>query len=451
MIRDLLLLGVLCGIVPMIMRAPFIGLLAWLWVAIMNPQREVYGFLYGASLNLVLAALTALAWAASKDRKVVPSNAFTILLLIFAGWASLSTYFALDRAHAAPIWDRTLKTIALGLAITILANSRGRLQAVIWVMAVSLGYYGVKGGGFVVLSGGRSHVFGPESSMIEDNNALGLALIVLLPLLNYLRLTSARAIVRWGLCAVMGAALVAILGTYSRGALIALAAAGAVYSIRSRNGVLVLAAAGLVAMALPNFLPASWFERMSSIQSADQDSSFQDRLAAWKTSFNIASAHPLLGGGFVAVEQDWVARAYASAGSLLKGRAAHSIYFQVLGDTGFVGLFLYLSAVAAAIINTFRVLGVTRGRPNLNWASQLARMLQVSIAAFLAGGAGLSMAYYDGVIVTLSITAALLEVARRSAENLATAPGPAWRTSVLTAVAPGTGERLKQPASRPLN
>jgi len=422
----------LFGLVPMIVRAPFIGVLAWLWVSLMNPNREVHGFLAGAQINLYLAVLTGLAWVASKDRKLIPANPFTILLLIFAGWATLSTYFALDRAHALPIWDRTLKTVVLVLAVTMLADSRVRLQALIWMIAVSLGYYAVKGGVFTLVGGGRNHVFGPESSMIEDNNSLGLALIVLLPLLNYLRLTSAKALARAGLTAAIVLALVAILGTYSRGALITLAAAGATYSARSRNGVLLLLAAALVAMALPSMLPASWFERMSSIQSADRDASFQDRIAAWRTSFNIASAHPLFGGGFVAVEQNWIAEAYSSPGSLRTGRAAHSVYFQVLGDTGFVGLALYLSAVMAAILNTFMVLGAARVRPDLQWASHLARMLQVSIVAFLAGGAALSMAYYDGVLVLFAITAALLHVARQPAEGEQAASEPAWKTSAPT-------------------
>lgn len=425
---------VLCGIVPMVLRAPFVGLLAWLWIALMNPNREVHGFLHGAQLNLCMTALTAVAWLASRDRKVVPPNPFTILLVVLACWATISTYFALDRAHAIPIWDRTMKTIVLGLAVATLADSRARLQAVIWVMAVSLGYYAVKGGGFVLLTDGHDHVFGPENSMIEDNNALGLALIVLLPLLNYLRLTSVHALARWGLLLVIGLALIAILGTYSRGALIALAAAGATYSVRSRKGLAVVLAAALLALILPNILPPSWFERMSSIQAYDRDGSFQDRVAAWRTSLNIASAHPLLGGGFVAVEQDWVARVYSSPGSLPNGRAAHSVYFQVLGEIGFVGLAIYLSAVAAAILNTFLVLGAARGRPHLDWASQLALMLQVSIVAFLAGGAALSMAYYDGAIVLFALTAALLRVARQPSEGEQAAREPAWKASAPAAV-----------------
>jgi len=427
-IRDLLLLAILFGIVPMIVRTPFVGLLAWIWVSLMNPNREVHGFLQGAPLNLYLAALTAIAWLASRDRKAITPNAFTILLMVFACWATLSTYFALDREHAQPLWERTMKTVILTLAVTILANTRVRMQAVVWTIAVSLGYYAVKGGGFTLLGGGHSHVFGPENTMIEDNNALGLALIVLLPLLNYLRLTSARALTRAGLLAAIGLTVVAILGTYSRGALVALGAAGLIYSLRSRQGPLILVAAVLAALVLPSVMPENWLERMSSIQAVGDDDSFQGRLAAWRTSFNIAAARPLLGGGFVAVEQTRVVQLFSSPGSLTRGRAAHSVYFQVLGETGFAGLLIYLSMVGAAVVNTFRVLGIARGRPDLAWTSQLARMLQVSICAFLAGGAALSMAYYDGVLMVFALTAALLQIARQPREGELEVQ-PAWRRS----------------------
>lgn len=411
----------------MVLRAPLVGLLAWIWIALMNPNREVHGFLYGAPFNLYLALLTGLAWAVSRDRKMISPNAFTILLLVFLGWACLSTLFALDRAHALPIFERTTKTFVLAVAVTMLANTRARLQATVWIIAVSLGYYAVKGGGFTLLGGGRDHVFGPDSSMIEDNNALGLALIVLLPLLNYLRVTSARPLIRMALLGIIGLAFAAILGTYSRGALVALAAAGAVYAVRSRSGPLLLVGAALLAVALPSLLPADWFARMSTIQTAGQDASFQGRQAAWLTSLNIALARPLTGGGFAAVEQTWVVQAFSSAGSLQQGRAAHSVYFQVLGDTGFVGLLLYLATVGAAILNTFKVLAATRGRPGELWSRHLARMLQVSIAAFLVGGAALSMAYYDGVIVLLALSAALVQVVGQPEGAEAPVSAPRWK------------------------
>ena len=125
--------------------------------------------------------------------------------------------------------------------------------------------------------------------------------------------------------------------------------------------------------------PPTWLARMSSIKSADEDASFQGRVAAWKTSLAIAKAR-LTGGGAgdsPSVERDKVAEAFPVPGGLTHGRAAHSIYFEVLGDHGVVGLVLYLLVIAAAALNTVRVQIAARGRPDLAWASSgLAKMLR---------------------------------------------------------------------------
>lgn len=410
--RDLILLAALIGIIPLILRTPVVGLLAWIWISLTNPQREVYGFLNDFQLNLVVAAITAIAWLASSERKTAPVNPFTVLLTMFALWGCLATYLALDRAYSMPLLERTLKTCVLAFAIMALATNKARTQAVVWAFVISLGYYAVKGGGFVLLTAGGQRVYGPEDSMIADNNALGLALVVLLPLIDYLRRTSREKAVRLACLGGIALTIVAILGTYSRGALVALGVAAIVYGFRSRFGALLLIPAAALAVMAPSLLPAGWSDRMSTIQSYDQDASFEGRRAAWKTSANIAAARPLTGGGFAAVELTPVAQQFQSPGSLKAGRAAHSIYFQVLGDTGFVGLALYLLLLLTSGINTVLVINEARGREDLAWADLLARMLQVSIAAFLVGGAALSMAYYDGFIVMLTLSTVLLRVVR---------------------------------------
>ena len=75
--------------------------------------------------------------------------------------------------------------------------------------------------------------------------------------------------------------------------------------------------------------------------------------------------------------------------------AAHSIYFQVLGDTGFPGLAIYLVILFLAFLNCYRIRKATRKRPELEWAYDLATMIQLSLVAFCVGGSALSLAYYD--------------------------------------------------------
>ena len=110
-----------------------------------------------------------------------------VSLMLFAAWTCVTTAVALDPPSAYVLWDRTIKSIVLALAVVTLANSKGRIQAVTWMVVVSLGYYAVKGGGFTLLTAGQNRVFGPPDSQINDNNTLGLALLMVLPLVNYLR------------------------------------------------------------------------------------------------------------------------------------------------------------------------------------------------------------------------------------------------------------------------
>ena len=408
----MILLGALLSVFPLILRAPQVGILAWILVTLMNPQREVFGFLSTVQLNLIIALVTLFAWIFSKERKVATLNPLTMAILLFGVWVSVTTYLALDPNFSYPLWIRLLKTLVLAIAIITIITTKARIQAVVWMIVLSLGYFGVKGGGFVLLTAGRYHVYGPEDSMIRDNNSLGLALVMLLPLINYLRLTTRSRLVSLCGLAIMGFTIIAIIGTYSRGALVALGAAGLAYVAKSRSSLVPLVLGAMVLTALPSLVPSDWFERMATIKTANQDESFDERLQAWKSSMNIAEARPITGGGFSAIERTSIVQQFHSPGSLDIGRASHSIYFQVLSDHGFVGLVLYLFVIAAAWLNTSVALKLTADRPDLEWANRLTRMIQISMISYLVGGAALSMAYYDGFLIILFLTAALVSVAQ---------------------------------------
>ena len=85
----------------------------------------------------------------------------------------------------------------------MLITNRERLHVLVWTIALSLGFYGVKGGIFTILHGGAHRVYGPEGSFFGDNNETGLALAMTVPLMYYLYRTSTHRFVRWGLIAAM--------------------------------------------------------------------------------------------------------------------------------------------------------------------------------------------------------------------------------------------------------
>ncbi len=237
----------------------------------------------------------------------------------------------------------------------------------IWIIAISIAYYGVKGMGFMLLTGGGDHVVGPDNTMIGDNNNLGAALVPCVPLLNYLRLSSLRSLVRVPTLLAMASTGLAVIGTYSRGGLFGLGITTVWMWLRSRHKVFLFLLVGVIAIALPFLVPQKWFQRMSTISAYATEDSFEERVESWKVATRIALDRPFTGGGFNVQEEDNVFRHYNTDGKQKVGRAAHSIYFQVLSDHGFIGLTLYLLIIGATFLNLRDVIRGARDRDDLHW------------------------------------------------------------------------------------
>jgi probable O-glycosylation ligase (exosortase A-associated) len=197
--------------------------------------------------------------------------------------------------------------------------------------------------------------------------------------------------------------LAAIVGTYSRGGLIAMAAMLGFLWLKSRARL----ATGLIGLFLVTgtllFMPPKYFERISTINNVQEDTSFQGRIDAWVVAWGVAQDR-LLGAGFDGPRQPEIWNQYRPNA---EARASHSIYFMVLGEHGFIGLALYLGMCFLAWRNLVRVVALTKGLPDQLWAYDMAVALQVGMVGFLVGGAALPMAYYDGFLTLLAMTVPL--------------------------------------------
>src|SRR5690348_11218945 len=215
MLRTAFLLLILLGIAVRTVGAPQAGVLGWTWLTLMAPHQLVWGGLATAPVNLVLALITFLSWLFSREPKRLPFNLAMGLWFAFMAYMTFTTVFALSPDLAWSRWDRTIKIMALGILVASIMTNRVRIHALIWVIVLSLGYFGIKGGLFTLITGGGSRVLGPEGVGIGDNNYLALALCMILPLINYLRLQSEWQATRIGAMAAMAITAVAVLGTYS--------------------------------------------------------------------------------------------------------------------------------------------------------------------------------------------------------------------------------------------
>lgn len=404
--RDLALALFIFGMIPFILLRPYLGLLMWSWLGYMNPNRLTFGFAYSFPWVEIVAIVTLAGVFFSHERKLPPRSPIFILLLAYLAWTLITTLFAAVPAAAWLKWQEFAKILVMVFVTLVLVNDRQRMHWLVWMIVVSLGFYGLKGGVFTLLHGGNYHVSGPPDSFITDNNALALALCMTLPLMRYLQLQEQRRWVRMGLGLVILLTGVAVLGTYSRGGFIALTVVAVALLVKSRHRMalaLVVVVVGLVAL---HFMPAKWTARMNTLHDATGTASGETRLQSWEFAANVAWHRPLLGGGFEVYKSGPLWQRYAPAGS--ERRAIHSIYFRTLGEQGFIGLGLFLALLAVAWRNCAKVRKRTRGDPGRKWAFDLASMLQVGLIAYAAAGAFLPMPYFDLTYQLLALTAILL-------------------------------------------
>lgn len=388
---------------------PQVGILVWGWVAFMSPDRLTFGFAQNLQFNLIIAIITMLAWLFSREPKKLPLNATTILLILFSLQISITTITSLAPDLAWPLWERHIKTIVFAFLIIAIMRNKVRVHAFVWIIVLSLAFYGVRNGFYTLASGGGARMEGPAGTIIGDNNHMALALVMVLPLMNYLRVTSQNKYVRWILIAGMIFTTLGVIGSYSRGGLVGLVVVVGYSILKLRRAGLAIM---IVALLLPaiSFMPDKWTARMDTISSANEDSSFQQRLETWEVQYSIAEDRPFVGGGFSATQDP--ATHYRYQPEAERGRAAHSIYFQSLGDHGFPGLILFLMIGAVGWNNARKIQVFCRNRPELLTARTFASMAQLSLAGYFVGGAALSMAYYDvyfAIIGLLSIVRSLVE------------------------------------------
>lgn len=420
--RDIALALFIFGMLPFVLTRPYIGLLIWSWLGYMNPNRLCYGFAISFPWVQLIAIVTLLSLVFSKESKRIPWSATSVLLVTFLLWTGLTTFFAVVPDAAWEEWQRFAKILVMVFVTLILVNSRERMHWLVWMIVLSLGFYGFKGGIFTILSGGANHVFGPPASFIADNNALALALCMTLPLMRYLQLHSSRKVVRLGLTAGMLLTGVAVLGTYSRGGLIALLVVSGALFLKSRGRVAVIFIVIVLGFTAYQFMPPEWAQRMGTLQDATQTSSGETRIQSYKFAANVALHRPLLGGGFLVDRSYAMWAQYGPEGATR--RAVHSIYFRVLGEQGFPGLGMFLALLLVSWKSCSRVRKRTRHIPEEKWAFDLASMLQVSLVAFMAAGAFLPMTYFDLAYQVIALCTILELHLRQRASQPAQAKRP---------------------------
>ena len=404
--RDLILLAGMLLSIPFIFKRPVVGVLVYAVFSLMNPHRLTYGFAGSFPFVMIVALVTLAATVISKEQKKLPFTPLVIQLMILIAWVTLTAVFALNPTGAWEEWSTVMKTMLIVILTITVTRTVNDVKALIVTVALSLGFWGAKGGLWTILTGGHNGLLGPPGTYIGDNNTLALAMVTTVPVIVAV---SSFAPTKWTRRAALGLATltaIAAIGSYSRGALLGGAAMVLFLWLKSNSKVKTGA---LLALAIPILIaamPEQWMGRMHSIDNYHEDASAMGRINAWGFAINVANHFPL--GGGLATFTPQLFQLYAPDPTVYF--VAHSIYFQVLGEHGYFGLFLFLLMFFFAWRTGSRIVRKCGTNPEYAWAATCARMCQVSIMGYMTAGAFLAMAYYDLPYYVLAILVCLEKV-----------------------------------------
>ncbi len=391
--RDLVLLLAIVATIPIVLKKPWTGLLVLAWLGYMSPHRLAYGFAMTAPwvFFMVLVLFIGLLSLPKEERGKITFTIEVKILLVFIVWMLITTVFSVHSAAAWQQWDKVWKIQLIIFLSLLLINNRERINALIWTIVLSLGFYGFKGGIFTLMTAGSYRVQGPSHTFIGGNNEIGLALLITIPLMRYLQLETDKYYVKLALNVMIFLTFIAVLGTHSRGALVAAVVMGVFLILKSRKRFFLTILSVLLIVGTISFAPQKWFDRMNTIETYEEDGSAMGRINAWWMAYNLANDR-VLGAGYEAFQYDMFLLYAPFPDSV---HDAHSIYFEILAEHGYIGLTIFLTLWLVSWLSAQQVIKRTKINKELFWMRDLASMLQVSMLAYAAGGIFLGLAYFD--------------------------------------------------------
>jgi putative inorganic carbon (hco3(-)) transporter len=418
-IRDALMAAFILCSVPFCFLRPLYGLALWTIIAFVNPQSYLYGNIDMRWAQMVIVPTIAGTLVFRRGSWGGLRLLQPVLIIVLGVWFSITTLASINNPvfahHAQDTWQRW-STVSKILGVTLLTipilDTFERLRTFALILASCFGLFVLKSLPFVVLTGGSQRLYGPPDSMIADNNDFGLALNMTLPLYFFLGQTETRPWLKRTLMLLAVATVPVILFTYSRGALVGLLMTGAVMFVYvpMRQRLLLTPLLLLTTFLGLLFAPDEWRDRMKSIGEYSEDRSAQSRLNAWRYAASLAADYPITGGGFATFTRELFQR-YSPPGAR-EVFTAHSVYFQLLAEHGYTGLFVYLMLLFSSYLAAAKLVKQARriGDPIV---MRYANMFRFSLIAFATSGAFLSRAYFDYFFCIVACIVVLKILARQ--------------------------------------
>ena len=431
--RDLAIILTYVSFLTLGTMSPFVLSLGYVWVDLFGPQYLGWSPLSYIPVSFIMAVAAAAAYLLL-DRRAAPRITLPPLLFLAIGlWITATTAWAAVPTASWGKWDVAFKALMFAAFVPFVVRSRVQIEAFVHVYIFSMSADILPWAVKTVISGGgygqSLGLVGANSIWLAESSAVATVGIMLLPLLLSLRrhsLLLPRGRVRD--LVYLGTAfggLFASIGTFARTAVGGLVVLWVSMFLRSRRKGAFLLASAAVGAGLFAVTSDKWTERISTIEDYSNEGSAQVRILMWRWTLGYVAQHPF-GGGF----RVWLTSHIVIDGggpnvpaTEQTGRAFHNIFFAVLGEHGYPGLALYGLLIAALFASLGRIIKLTARQPAHEWAHDLAKALQITIAVLLTCGNFIDISFEPLVWYLFAMVVCLREYVRRAV------PAPAVRMS----------------------
>ena len=424
--RDYLIIAVILISLPVGLILPFYGLLIYAWISYMYPHMYAWSIAMTFPVAKLSALSAVLGTTIKRDINLGPLfQPEMILMVLLWGMFTVSSAFAFYPAAAWDKWQDVSKLVIMALLAAALLKDKKRLRYFLLMIGFSLGFYGFKGGLFGIAYGGEGMIWGPGTSILGANNAIGLALNMCLPILWFLA-QEERGWLKRLLQGTFFLCIPAILFTYSRASALTLPIVLLPILLKSRKRGLIIAVLLVGTILSIPYIPQKWWNRQQSTLTYQDDGSAMSRLDNWRFCWRVALDRPLTGAGFE-FHTDETFGKYAPEFLLKYGKSwdTHSIYLGILASHGFPGLALFIGMIAFSLLSCRRMQRQVRNRQDLKWISSYCSIVSVGLLAFLINGIFVNMEYFDlpyhlvAVVASLKVIsgAALTETVEETKET----------------------------------
>ena len=446
--RDVIFTLMIAGLLPACFRRPLIGLLTFSWLAYMRTQDLTWGFARHQRWSFLIAGVTTAGFIANPAGRTWTRDVRTYCMIFLMVWIGLSVVFGeIQDDYQFKRYVEYVKIVVISMFTTVVVVKREHLRVLVWVIALSFGFYGIKIGLGGVLSGGSMQVLQGPGGNMADNNDFSLALCMALPLLLQIGLTETNKHLRRGILLALPLTALTVIMTRSRGGFLSLMAVIGIQVWNSKNRMAGFAAGFVLMLGGLLFIPSEYVERLQTLRNPTQDGSAMGRLAAWETAWNMAVGNPVFGVGMTQFEK-FYDRYRGPMSQGLHGRVAHNAYFQILAECGFPALIVYVFLLMYSIYCMGRLKRDAKRQYTSSWIINYATMFETTLIAFMIGSTFLNRAHFDLFYHFVAITVAFEVIARREMKGLVVAPRRGGKRSrgTLVATHPGGFQRAPLPS-----